>query len=117
MGFNMLSGVTFGLLFLFTNLSFGQTQSSASPKAKLKKAVDVQANSDSQGRKSQEKVNAFADQTDSDLREYKSVLKQIESMKIYNQQNSSTCCKYAQKFKNFYIFGHSFFKSRASKKS
>ncbi len=86
MGFNMLSGVTLGLLFLFTSVSFGQSQASKSPKAKLKTAVGIQADSDTQGRKSQEKVNTLADQTDSDLREYKSVLKQIESMKIYNQQ-------------------------------
>ena len=46
----------------------------------------MQSKSDEEGRKSQKKVNSYADQIDSDLREYKSVLKQIESMKVYNQQ-------------------------------
>ncbi|MGH1468308.1 MAG: DUF3450 domain-containing protein [Bdellovibrionales bacterium] len=56
------------------------------PKKVLEKATDVQAKSDAAGRASQKKVDAYADKTDSDLREYKATLKQIENMKAYNQQ-------------------------------
>lgn len=56
------------------------------PKKVLEKAAAVQAKSDDAGRASQKKVDAYADKTDSDLREYKATLKQIENMKAYNQQ-------------------------------
>ncbi len=52
----------------------------------LKKAVNVQAQSDEAGRSSQKKVNAYVHKTESDLREYKVILKQIENMKAYNEQ-------------------------------
>jgi len=58
----------------------------AAPKDTLKKAENVQSSSDKAGRDSQKKINNLADQTDSDLREYKSTLKQVENMKTYNQQ-------------------------------
>lgn len=56
------------------------------PKKVLEKAKNVQAQSDQAGRASQKKVDVLADKTDSDLREYKATLKQIENMKAYNQQ-------------------------------
>ena len=78
---NMLLGVILGLpLFIYSKPLI------AAPKDKLNQASQVQAKSDEEGRKSQKKINSYADQTELDLREYKSVLKQIESMKVYNQQ-------------------------------
>lgn len=56
------------------------------PKKVLEKATKVQAASDQAGRTSQKKVDTYADKTDSDLRAYKAILKQIENMKAYNQQ-------------------------------
>lgn len=83
---NMLMGVLLGLpLFVYSQALIAQDSGNA-PKDKLNQAAQVQTKSDEEGRESQKKVDAYADQTDSDLREYKSVLKQIESMKVYNQQ-------------------------------
>jgi len=83
---NMLMGVAVALpLFVYSQVLMAQNAGSA-PKDKLNQAASVQSKSDEKGRESQKKVDAYADQTDSDLREYKSVLKQIESMKVYNQQ-------------------------------
>jgi len=84
---HMLLGViSLGLpLFVYSQSAMAQ-ESNGAPKDKLNTAVSVQDKSDEDGRKSQKNINSFADQTDSDLREYKSVLKQIESMKVYNQQ-------------------------------
>lgn len=56
------------------------------PKETLNQAVKVQTQADEAGRDSQKKVDQYADQANSDLREYKATLKQIESMKAYNQQ-------------------------------
>lgn len=56
----------------------------APPKEVLSEAKKTQATVDDRGRVSQKKVDTYADQTSSDLREYKSTLKQIENMKVYN---------------------------------
>lgn len=58
----------------------------AAPKDTLKSAADIQSASDKAGRASQRKIDSLADKTESDLREYKSTLKQVENMKVYNQQ-------------------------------
>ncbi len=68
-------------MVLMTSQAFAEP-----PKKVLEKAAAVQAKSDDAGRASQKKVDAYADKTDSDLREYKATLKQIENMKAYNQQ-------------------------------
>ncbi len=68
-------------MVLMTSQAFAEP-----PKKVLEKAASVQAKSDDAGRASQKKVDAYADKTDSDLREYKATLKQIENMKAYNQQ-------------------------------
>jgi hypothetical protein len=82
---NMLLGVALGLpLFIYSQPLFAQA--GGAPKDKLNEATKVQSQSNEEGRDSQKNINSYADQTDSDLREYKSVLKQIESMKVYNQQ-------------------------------
>ncbi len=52
----------------------------------LKKAINIQTQSDEAERVSQKKINIYADKIDFDLREYKATLKQIENMKVYNQQ-------------------------------
>ena len=58
----------------------------AAPKDDLEQAKKVQEKSDNAGRASQKKIDTLADKTDSDLRKYKATLKQIENMKVYNQQ-------------------------------
>lgn len=81
----MKNSIVFFLTLALTN-SFALAQSKKAPKETLNEATNVQSQSDQTARESQKKVNSLADETESDLRKYKSVLKQIENMKTYNQQ-------------------------------
>lgn len=60
--------------------------SQTAPKETLDKASQIQEKSDDVARESQKKVDSLANQTEADLRRYKSVLKQIENMRAYNDQ-------------------------------
>ncbi len=64
----------------------GATAFAVPPKKVLEEAKNTQTSADKKARASQKTVNALADKTDSDLREYRATLKQIENMKAYNQQ-------------------------------
>ena len=56
------------------------------PAQTLAEAVDTRSSANQEGVKSQQKIDKVADETDSLLSEYRSTLKQIEALRIYNQQ-------------------------------
>ena len=52
----------------------------------LKDAIDTQVKAEISAQKSQEKIDGLADQTDQMLAEYRNVLRQTDSLRIYNDQ-------------------------------
>jgi septal ring factor EnvC (AmiA/AmiB activator) len=52
----------------------------------LQETVGVRGQANGEGKKSQEKIDSLSDQTDKLLSEYRSTLKQIESLRVYNRQ-------------------------------
>ena len=52
----------------------------------LKNAIDTQVKAEVSAKKSQEKVDGLSDQTDQMLAEYRNVIRQTDSLRIYNEQ-------------------------------
>ena len=52
----------------------------------LKNAIDTQVKAEISAKKSQEKVDGLSDQTDQMLAEYRNVIRQTDSLRIYNEQ-------------------------------
>ena len=52
----------------------------------LKGAIDTQVKAELSAKKSQEKIDGLSDQTDQMLAEYRNVIRQTESLRIYNEQ-------------------------------
>lgn len=52
----------------------------------LKDAIDTQVKSELSAKKSQQKIDGLSDQTDQMLAEYRNVLRQMDSLRIYNEQ-------------------------------
>ena len=67
-------------------VSIGSAWAQQDPKVALNQSVDHQEKIDRSSETAQEKINEYSDQTSSILQEYRLVIRQIESLKVYNDQ-------------------------------
>ena len=56
--------------------------------SQLDEAIDVRTRAQQEGARSQERVDALADETDAMLREYRTLLQRAEALRVYNRQLS-----------------------------
>ena len=67
-------------------VSTGSAWAQQDPKVALNQSVDHQEKVDRSSETTQEKINEYSDQTSSILQEYRMMIRQIESLKVYNEQ-------------------------------
>jgi len=60
--------------------------SATAPAQTLAQAVDVRKSGNEEGLKSQQRVDALSDETDKLLTEYRTTIKQIDALRVYNRQ-------------------------------